>query len=107
MELVVKGRGTPVVDQLRRTAEHRAVKLARLLPRAIRLEIEVGTERGSHSDGMKRLDGTLEAPRRTFRAKATAPDAETALDLVLAKLERQVRDHHDRRTTRVRSRGMD
>jgi ribosomal subunit interface protein len=104
MDLVMKGRGVRVTDQVRRIAEHGAEKLARLEPRAIRLEIEVGSERSPRLDGIKHLDGTLETPRRTFRASASAPEVDTALDQVLNKLERQVRDHADRRKKRVHDR---
>jgi ribosomal subunit interface protein len=104
MDLVVRGRGVRVTDQVRRSAEHGAEKLARLEPRAIRLEIEVGSERSPRLDGIKHLDGTLEAPRRTFRASASAPDVTAALDQVLNKLDRQLRDHLDRRKKRVHAR---
>ena len=104
MELVVKGRGLRITEPIRRNAQLGAEKLTRLEPRALRLEIELGSERSPRLDGIKRLDGILEAPRRTFRASASGPDAEVVLEQVLDKLERQLRDHLDRRKKRVHDR---
>jgi ribosomal subunit interface protein len=48
-------------------------------------------------DGAKRVEAALRIPRKTFRAQAEAADVPTALDRVVGKLERQLRDHHDRK----------
>jgi ribosomal subunit interface protein len=103
MELVVKGRGVRIPDQLRQSAEQHLRKLERLEPRATRMEIEVSAERG-REDGMKRLDGTLEVPRHVFRAHAVEHELGTALEVLLNRLERQVRDHRDKRRTRLHGR---
>ena len=53
------------------------------------------SERNPRQNGTKRLEGTIVLPRRTFRASASAPGVEAALDLLVARLERQVRDYRD------------
>jgi len=40
------------------------------------------------------------APRKTYRAHAEGKDVDYALDLVAERLERQIRDHHERRRAR-------
>ena len=102
MELFLKGRGTRITEQLRRTAAHKLGKLARLDPRGIaRLEIELISERNPRQNGAKqRVEAQLQAGRRTFRATAQAADVEAALDRLADKLERQIRDYRTKRKNR-------
>ncbi len=101
MELLLKGRGVRLTEQLRRSAERKLSRLARMEPRAVRLEVEVIAERNPRLDGARRVEGALHLPRRTFRAEAEAKDVDGALDVLAERLERQVRDHHDRRRRRA------
>ncbi|MDP9341699.1 MAG: ribosome-associated translation inhibitor RaiA [Actinomycetota bacterium] len=101
MELVVKGRGVEVTDQLRRTVRHKLDKLSRVEPKAVRVEVEVISERNPRQNGAKRVEATLETPRETFRARAQARDVEVGLDQLVERLERQVRDHREKRRNRI------
>jgi len=101
MDLLLKGRGTRITERVRTAAAHKLGRLSRLEPRAIRMEIEVIAENNPRQGGAKRLEAALETPRKTFRAHAQAPDVESAFDLLAERLERQVRDHHGKRRTRV------
>jgi ribosomal subunit interface protein len=101
MELVVKGRGVQVTEQLRRAIRHKLDKLSRLEPKAVRVEVEVISERNPRQDGAKRLEATLETPRHTFRARAQAREVEVGLDQLVERLERQVRDHREKRRNRI------
>lgn len=101
MELSLKGRGVPITDQLRRSVERKLSRLARMEPRVVRLEVEVIAERNPRLDGARRIEGALHLPRRTFRAEAEAKDVDGALDVLAERLERQVRDHHERRRRRA------
>jgi ribosomal subunit interface protein len=103
MELFLKGRGMRITEQLRRTAAHKLGKLSRLDPRGIgRLEIEVISERNPRQNGTKQhVEAQLHAGRRTFRAKAQARDVELALDQVVDRLERQIRDYRAKRKKRL------
>ena len=47
------------------------------------------------------------ARNSTFRAHAEAPDVPTALDRVRDKLERQVRDHHGKKRSAKKPRGLE
>jgi ribosomal subunit interface protein len=95
MDLVYKGRGVRLTPKDRSVAEHKLARLGRIQPRATRIEIEVIADRNDHHD-VKRLEAALQIPRKTFRAKAEGPDVEIALDRLLERLERQVRDHHEK-----------
>lgn len=101
MDLFVKGRGTRITDQMRTAAEHKLGRLERMEPRATRVEIEVISEKNPRLGGKKRVEATLETPRKTFRAHAEANDVGSALDRLAEKLERQLRDHHTKRRTRL------
>jgi ribosomal subunit interface protein len=101
MDLVLSGRGTPITDRIRQVADHKLAGLARVEPRATRIAIEIIVEKNPRLRGTKHVEATLQIPRKTFRAKGEATDVESALDQVAERLERQVRDYHDRRRTRM------
>jgi ribosomal subunit interface protein len=100
MDLVVKGRGVRVNDDLRAVAAHKLAKLSRLDPRAERVEIEIIAERQNHG-AATRVEGSLRIPRKVFRAHADARDVEEALDILVERLSRQARDHHNKSRRRV------
>jgi ribosomal subunit interface protein len=101
MELFVKGRGTRITEQMRATAARKLARLERMEPRITCLEIEVISERNPRLGGRKRVEAALEIPRKTFRAHVEADDVGSALDGLAEKLERQLRDHHTKRRTRL------
>ena len=103
MELYLHGRGTPITDHLRQAAEHKLGRLARMEPKLTRLEIEVISEKNPRQGGARRVEAAIETPRKTFRAHAEAREVDAALDLVAEKLERQIRDHHEKRRARLRA----
>ncbi|MGA9160314.1 MAG: ribosome-associated translation inhibitor RaiA [Actinomycetota bacterium] len=100
MEFVLKGRGERVAQRLRQVTEHKLARLERIEPRLTRLEVEVTVERNPRRGGIHRVDVLAAAPRKTYRAHAEAKDVGSALDVVAERLERQIRDHHERRRTR-------
>ena len=101
MEVVVKGRGVQVTEQLRRSVHRKLDRLARLEPKAVRVEVEVISERNPRMDGAKRIEATLETPRHTFRARAQASEVDLGLDQLAKRLERQVRDFREKRRNRM------
>ena len=106
MELTFTGRGVDVDDEVRSTAAHKLAPLGRLDPRIVRIELEFTAEHHPRVDGRRRVEAALRIPRKTFRARAEAPDIPSALDEVADKLERQLRDHHGKRRTR-KHRGLE
>jgi ribosomal subunit interface protein len=101
MDLILKGRGTRITEQMRASAVHKLARLERLEPRVTRIELEVIAEPNPRQGGVKRVEASLATARKTFRAKAQARDVGAAFDQIAEKLERQVRDHHTKRRTRV------
>jgi ribosomal subunit interface protein len=101
MDLVLKGRGVRITDQIREVTHHKLDKLSRMEPRAVRVEVEIISEDFPTHDGTKTVDAALQIPRHTFRAHAQGAKVEEALDLVAARLERQVRDRRGRLRSRL------
>jgi len=97
MDMTFTGRGLQVTDAIRGMAEHKLAPLARLEPRATSLEVEVINEHHPRPGGLKRVEASLRIPRKTFRAHAEADEVPAAIDMVRAKLERQLRDHHGKK----------
>ena len=101
MDVVLRGRGARITEQVRASAIHKLARLERLEPRVRRIELEVITEPNPRQGGIKRVEASLETARKTFRARAEASDVVAAFDRIAEKLERQVRDHHTKRRTRM------
>ena len=100
MEFVLIGRGERVAQRLRQATEHKLARLERIEPRLTRLEIVVTAEKNPRRGGIHRVEAVAAAPRKSYRAHAEATDVESALDVVAERLERQIRDHRERRLAR-------
>lgn len=101
MDLTFTGRGVGVSDAVRETAEHKLASVSRLEPRITRIDLEFISEHHPRLDGTTRVEAAVHVPRKTFRAEAEAADVPTALDRVVERLERQIRDQHGRRRRRM------
>jgi ribosomal subunit interface protein len=101
MDLVLTGRGTRVNEHLRQVTRHKLARLDRIEPRLLRLEVEVVSEKNPRQGGAHRVEAVASTPRKTYRAHADARDVAAALDLVVERLERQIRDHHEKRRARL------
>ena len=104
MELSLRGRGVTLTEQVWATAERKLAKLSRLNPRLVRAEVEVIDEPNPRLDGAKRVEASVEAPRHTYRAHAQASSVDAALDQLVDRLERQIRDEHSKRRNRGNNR---
>jgi putative sigma-54 modulation protein len=101
MELHLSGRGTRITDRIREVSEHKLTRLERMEPKLTRLEIEVIAEHNPRQGGIHRVEVVATMPRKTFRAHAEAREVESALDVVAERLERQIRDHHEKKRSRM------
>jgi putative sigma-54 modulation protein len=101
MELVVKGRHTRVSPQVRQRIERKITKLERLVPRMQRVEIVLTEEATPRVDGGHRIEASCRTPHRTFRASATGGDVDAALELVVNRLERQLKEEQGKRRARL------
>src|SRR6516165_4800446 len=111
MEVTFKGRHTTVPERFRSHAAAKLAKLEKLDHRAMRIDVEVSTERNPRqSDHSERVELTIRSRGPAIRAEAAADDRYAALDLAFAKLESRLRRVADRRkvkdTVSVRSPGV-
>lgn len=99
MDLVLKARGLDLTQRMRKLAEQKLAKIARLDPRVLRLEVEIV---GAHNPRLAgtHVEVTCHRPRRTFRARGEGDDVGGALDQVVERLERQITSYRDRLKTR-------
>ena len=107
MDLVLKGRGVKITDQIRRITEHKIGKLSRIDPRVTRVEVEVTKEANPRIDGGHRVEVACTTPRRVFRAEAAGEDVASALDQVIRRLERQITSYRGKLRHRRQSHGLE
>jgi ribosomal subunit interface protein len=93
VDVIVKGRGARITDQVRRMAEHKLAKLARFDPRVRRVEVEIIDEGNPRIDGGHRVEVACDSARTVFRAAGSGSDVESALDQAVQRLERQITAH--------------
>ena len=96
MDVILKGRGVRITEQVRKAAEHKLSKIGRLEPRVRRLEVEFIEERNPRIDGHHRVEVTCDSVRRVFRAHGAGRDINTALDQVVERLEKQISSRRGR-----------
>jgi ribosomal subunit interface protein len=100
MEITFKGRRTSVPERFRRHASAKLAKLEKLDHNAIRVDVEVSTERNPRqADRSERVELTVRSRGPAIRAEAAADDRYAALDLAFTKLEGRLRKASERRKT--------
>ncbi len=101
MEITFKSRHTSVPERFRRHASAKLAKLEKLDQKAMRIDVEVSTERNPRqSDRSERVELTIRSRGPAIRAEAAADDRYAALDLAFAKLEARLRRASERRKPR-------
>jgi ribosomal subunit interface protein len=101
MDITFKGRHTSVPERFRRHASAKLAKLEKLDHNAIRIDVEVSTERNPRqADRSERVELTIRSRGPAIRAEAAADDRYAALDLAFIKLEGRLRKAAERRKTR-------
>jgi ribosome hibernation promoting factor len=100
MQIEVKGRNTPITDELREYVERRFRKVANQVSDLARLEIELKEEKNpSIADNMV-AEATLSLKGVTLRARDNARDVRHAINLCEEELSRQVKRHREKRRGR-------
>jgi ribosomal subunit interface protein len=101
MEITFKGRRTSVPERFRRHATAKLAKLEKLDQSALRVDVEVSTERNPRqADRSERVELTVRSRGLAIRAEAAADDRYAALDLAFTKLEGRLRKASERRKVR-------
>ncbi len=100
MQIEVKGRNTPVNDELREYVEKRFQKVAKQVSDLARLEIELKEERNPAIADNMVAEATLALKGVTLRARDNARDLRHAINLCEEELSRQVKRHREKRRGR-------
>jgi ribosomal subunit interface protein len=101
VDIIFKGRRTDVQERFRRHASAKLSRIERLDSKAVRVDVEVSTERNPRqADRRERVELTIRSRGPVIRAEAAADDRYTALDRAIAKLEARLRRSGDRRKSR-------
>ena len=104
MQIEVKGRNTPVTDDLRQLVERRFRKVANQVSDLAVLEVEIMEERNPANPLSCRAETTLHLKGVTLRATESARDMTHALNMCADELARQVKRHRDKRRKRREAR---
>src|SRR5438132_10440984 len=91
MQVIVKGRNTPVSPHLKELATHKLEKVERFLDKILSLEIEFSEEHNPRIADKHTVEVILTTKAHVLRAHASGPDPTSAVDGVLDKLEAQVK----------------
>lgn len=98
MDIVVKARNTEVGERFRATVRDKLGRLAKLDPKADRVDVEIAEERNPRqADVRMRVELTCRTRGPVIRAEASAADEHEALDLAIGKLDMRLRRAADRR----------
>jgi putative sigma-54 modulation protein len=100
MQIDVKGRNTPVNDELREYVEKRFRKVANQVSDLAHLEIELREEKNPAIPDNMVAEATLVLKGVTLRARDVGRDLRHAINLVEEDLGRQVKRHREKRRGR-------
>ena len=104
MRISVKGRNTPVTDDLREHVTRRFAKIERQVSPLAELEVEVMEERNPAIADSQVAEVTLHLKGVTLRASDASRDMTHSINLCAEELSRQVKRHRDKRRKRRESR---
>lgn len=91
MDVSVSGRHTTVSETLRRQAEEKIGRLDKYLSGMDWAEVHFWEEKNASANSREFCEVTMEGHGHHIRCKVSASDGFTAIDLAVAKLERQLR----------------
>jgi putative sigma-54 modulation protein len=104
MRIAIKGRNTPVSDDLRTHVERRFGKIAKQVSPLAELEVEVREERNPAIADSQVAEVTLYLKGVTLRARDASRDMRHSVNLCADELARQVKRHRDKRRKRREAR---
>jgi putative sigma-54 modulation protein len=104
MRIAIKGRNTPVTDDIRDHVERRFGKIAKQVSPLAELEVEVKEERNPAIADSQVAEVTLHLKGVTLRARDASRDMIHSINLCAEELARQVKRHRDKRRKRREAR---
>ncbi len=100
MNLTVKGRNLVLTDAINAYAEEKMGKLGKYLANGTRCEVELWTEKNPSIADNQVVEVTIFTKGPVIRAREASPDIYASIDLVFAKLERQVKKYRGKLVAR-------
>jgi putative sigma-54 modulation protein len=97
VRLQVKGKNFEVSESLYRYAEEKLEKLDRYLNDATRLELELAVEKNPSISASQVAEATIWTKGPILRARESSDDMKASIDLLVEKLERQVKRYREKR----------
>jgi putative sigma-54 modulation protein len=104
VRISIKGRNTPVTDDLREHVTKRFQKIGKQVSPLAELEVEVREERNPSIADSQVAEVTLHLKGVTLRAHDASRDMIHSINLCADELSRQVKRHRDKRRKRRESR---
>jgi putative sigma-54 modulation protein len=100
VNLTVKGRNLVLTDAIGAYAEEKMGRLAKYLANGARCEVELWTEKNPSIADNQVVEATIFTKGPVIRAREASPDIYASIDLVFAKLERQVKKYRGKLVSR-------
>ena len=100
VNLTVKGRNLVLTDAIGAYAEEKLGKLGKYLANGARCEVEMWTEKNPSIAANQVVEVTIFTKGPVIRAREASPDIYASIDLVFAKLERQVKKYRGKLVAR-------
>lgn len=100
MNLTVKGRNLVLTDAINSYAKDKIGRLSKYLLDGSRCEVEMWTEKNPSISDNQVVEVTIFTKGPVIRAREASPDIYASIDLVLAKLERQVKKYRGKLVAR-------
>lgn len=99
-DILTRGDGIEVTDELRRAVVKKIGRVRQYAPRAFRVRVQFHKDRSRPSADQCRVTVHYEVPGNDVLAEHSAHDPFTALDLVSEKIERRLRNRKTARLAR-------
>lgn len=100
MDLHIRGIDVPVTQEMRDLADRHGQRIERMVANVVDAKLELRRQSQRNSDDVVIAQVTLQTGKSLLRAEEREKEPSKAVDRVFAKLERQVRKHHERRSDR-------
>jgi ribosome hibernation promoting factor len=107
MRLHVKGRNLEISEQIRTYAEEKLGKLDRLVNDPTRVELELAVEKNPSIHDNHVAEATVWTKGPVLRAREASSDMKASIDLLVNKLERQVKRYREKRRVAPRRHARD
>lgn len=96
MEIIVKGRHIEVTAALRTYAEDKIGRITKYFDQIMKIEIELSDEKNPSITASKTVEVTVFTKGPVLRAKESSTDMYASIDMVVDKLERQIKKYKDK-----------